>query len=147
MLKSSVWSSDANILGLQIVPIHVMNGLMHVRLSVVGRLKLRNLQEDDCKQTITNVLTCIYIYTIITIKVYTSTLTRGGTGIWPGPGPRVLNHQIRTGPFQVLAYTKNGYKKINDFVLFWMVTVMWQYFIYDVCILKPKKNNKYILQQ
>ena len=52
--------------------------------------------------------------------------TRGGAGIWPGPGPRVLKHQVGTESFRVLAQTKDGYREKYDFVLFWMVTVVWQ---------------------
>ena len=36
---------------------------------------------------------------------------RGGTGIWPGPGPRVLRHRAGAGSIRVLAHTKTGTEK------------------------------------
>ena len=38
-------------------------------------------------------------------------INRGGTGISPDPGPRVLMYRTGTGSFQVLAHTKNGYRQ------------------------------------
>ena len=38
-------------------------------------------------------------------------MTRGGTGIRPGPGPRVLSHRVGTGSFRVLQQAKTGTEK------------------------------------